>query len=236
MHIGDVCFALEALDLYDIVVLRYPAQRIDWFGALTFDSHATLYADSMVYWSTDLSELDLSSTPRRGDLVLRPATRDDLDSVLRIVNVVFESYQNHYSANPLMSGRSTTDGYVEWAAGLLNVQSTDLLLAQREIEGIVGFAAVGHFEAIGEIDAHSEVLLAGIAPDSRQLGLYSQLLASVERHSATLGSKQLVISTQVANNSAQRQWARAGWLPELAITTVHLVRRSLLPGLRSDHE
>lgn len=204
----------------DIVVLRYPAARVDWFARLLGPDRDLITADALAYWRL---------VPGRGrrpnvdpDVTVTPAGTLDGSLVDEVVRDVFAGYGNHYLANPLLSRDDALAGYVEWAQHSVG-QDTAIVL-RTAVEGIVGLATLAH---VGET---CEIELAGIRQRFQRRGLYAHLLAGCETTAAGLGASDLVISTQVHNANVQRAWARYGFEPVGALLTVHAVRRGLLPS------
>ena len=70
----------------------------------------------------------------------------------------------------------------------------------------------------------SMVVLGGITRSARGFGLYGEMLHHCLHHLDTVGTKEIVLSTQVGHTTVQRVWAREGFLPRAAYLTVHLNR------------
>lgn len=214
----DVREAL-ARDAADVVVLRYPASRVDWFARLLGPERDLIAADSLVYWRLQIGSgrrpaaaADLSASAASG------VTPEFLDSLVRDM---FVGYGNHYLANPLLDPAAALDGYVEWARRSAD-QDTSVVLTQAT-EGAVGLATMSTSGSVSEIE------LAGIAAQAQQRGYYGHLLAGCEDVAGAAGADRLVISTQVHNTDVQRAWARYGFEPVGTVLTVHAVRTGLLP-------
>jgi hypothetical protein len=111
------CGASEILDLVDgaepdVVVLRYPADRVAWPAAFTRGSRAVYHADSIVYWECRLSapvELPTGTTSR-------VATASERTLVHDLARSAFADYGSHYRANPRFAPVDIALGYAEWAA------------------------------------------------------------------------------------------------------------------------
>lgn len=206
-------------DEADVVVLRYPAARVDWFARLFAADRDLICADSLTYWSLKVG------TGRRPetDPNLTAVVADAIDSQLidELVDDIFTGYGNHYLANPLLSPDSALAGYREWAQHSATHDTVVSMTCQGE--GIVGLATL---ESSAQI---CEIQLAGIKPRFQQRGFYAHLLAGCERFAADTFATQLVISTQAHNANVQRAWARYGFEPIGTFLTVHAIRKGLLP-------
>ncbi len=212
----------------DVIVLRYPAVEVQLFAELSaLSGFETLYADTLLHWEWRHVP---GHTPHPVGASLR-LTTVSADRVGDIVRTVFADYPNHYAANPLLGRAAALDGYVEWAT--TSVSSGDAI-AHLLIDadgGSVGFAVVDRSAAL------PDVLLAGIEPAHRGRGRYGDLIRAVMHAEVGAGSTGLTISTQAHHVTVMAAWARLGWLPLRAVTTVHLVRRGLLDrGLRETAE
>ena len=206
-------------DEADVVVLRYPAARVDWFARLFAADRDLICADSLTYWSLKVG----SGRRPEVDLSLTAAVAEAVDSQLigGLVDDIFTGYGNHYLANPLLSSDNALAGYREWAQHSA-AHDTVVSLTCRG-EGIVGLATL-------ESSAQTcEIQLAGIKSRYQKHGYYAHLLAGCENFAADIFASQLVISTQAHNANVQRAWARYGFEPVGTFLTVHAIRRGLLP-------
>lgn len=201
----------------DVVVLRYPAERIGWFAGLTVLGRTAVFADSLVYWRLPAGR-GRAPEPAAG-LVAEP-TRDTR-AVEGLVADIFAAYGSHYLANPLFDAAAALAGYQEWA---LRSAEADRCLTLRDDARMLALATL-------EEDAgRTEILLAGVVSGCQGRGLYAHLLKAVEDRTLARGATEVVISTQGHNTRVQRAWARYGFEPVQTILTAHLVRSSLLPG------
>ncbi|GIH89508.1 GNAT family N-acetyltransferase [Planobispora siamensis] len=203
----------------DVVVLRYPAEYVDWFAMLSLPGRIPLFAGSLTYWN-------LAAGRGRGPQAeegLWTAELDDPAAVSALVAEIFAEYGNHYAANPLFDDSRALAGYQEWA-GASAAGGRCLALWGRGPGGepeVLGLATV-------DDGPGTEILLAGVVPAARGRGRYAHLLRAVEERALGRGSAEVVISTQEHNTRVQRAWARYGFRPSHAVLTVHLVRSGLL--------
>ncbi|WP_436762445.1 GNAT family N-acetyltransferase [Streptosporangium sp. V21-05] len=225
----------------DVIVLRYPAEHVGWFAELTALGRTAVFADSLTYWRLHAGRgrapeppEDLQVTERVTPAVVRESISD-----------FFASYGNHYLANPLFDAAGTLAGYREWALRLA-AEGTCLAMRRRGPDGDAdpgappdgdpdpgappdGVLALAMLSYDGP---RMEIVLAGVTPRARGNGLYTHLLAAIERHALARGVRELVTSTQAHNTGGQRAWARYGFEPVQAFVTVHLIRSPLPRGRR----
>ncbi|MER7503229.1 GNAT family N-acetyltransferase [Nonomuraea pusilla] len=203
----------------DVIVLRYPAERVSWFAELAVLGRTAVFADSLVYWRLRAGE-GRPPEPRDG---LRCHDLADGAAVGELVAAVFAEYGNHYAANPLFDPGQALAGYREWAARSAAAGGC-LALYEGEAGDALALAT------LEDDPVRTEILLAGVMPGRQGRGLYAHLLGGIEERALARGAKEVVISTQGHNNGVQRAWARYGFEPVRTFVTVHLVRTPLLQG------
>lgn len=217
----------EALDLVtsaldedeaDIVVVRHPADRVDWFARLRRGRRDLIAADTLVYWRLLVGN---GRSPAEAAGITADVRRPAPELVDELVTDMFRGYGNHYLANPLLDPAAALAGYVEW--GRHSVVDGSAVVLDRVGTGAVGLATIHTSDAVTEIQ------LAGIRQNAQRRGLYPHLLAGCEHLARDSRSELLVISTQAHNAGVQRAWSRYGFEPVGAVSTVHAVRPGLLP-------
>lgn len=210
----------------DVVVVRYPAERLGLAAAVARSGRDVLAAGSLTYWAAPVGEVDPGQAGRGGDLTVRTLAELGAGAGLLddLVADAFSSYRNHYAADPLLDARAALEGYQEWARSSAERSPDDVLVLL--LAGLpVGMATLVDSQAPGE---HVEVLLAGLRTSAQGRGLYGTLLATVAHAGQERGARRLVISTQTHNVRVQRAWVRAGLRPVAAVETLHAVRRGLV--------
>jgi hypothetical protein len=202
----------------DVVVLRYPAERIDLFAELVGTGRDPVLADTLVYWRLRTGEGRRPVPDPSLETALAPGLPQDV--VADLVADVFADYSNHYLANPLFEPRLALDGYVDWATR--SVTRGAPVVTSREGRPIA-------FATLDRQGDHVEVELAGVRTSEQGGGVYGHLFAGVEDVAVAEQVPEVLISTQAHNTGVQRAWARYGLEPVATYLTVHLVRPGLLP-------
>ena len=202
----------------DIVIVRYPAADVGRFFELArLADFEPIYADTLVHWRAALAS---GRGPERpAGLGARAVSRDETAALVR---AVFADYPNHYAANPLLDRHAALEGYVEWATTLLDRGDAASLALVDDAGRDLAFALVDYGPEVADIR------LAGVRPEDRGRGHYRALVAAVMQDAVARGRDAIEISTQAHNVAVMSTWARLGWVPTRAVTTVHLVRRGLL--------
>ena len=220
----NICSASDVVELVertdaDVVVVRYPADRVAWAAELESAGRFAFHADTIVYWElTDPSPQELPE-----GVTARVARPDESGLVHDLAHSAFADYGSHYRANPLFDRDDIALGYAEWAAAQVEPAGSAVLVLSHHGKD-VAFAAV-------DLSApRSEITLSGVAQWGRGRGAYRASMAIAETASADQRCDALVISTQVHNTVVQRVWAGRGYLPIHTFETVHFVRRGMAPG------
>ncbi|MFE0502226.1 GNAT family N-acetyltransferase [Lysobacter soli] len=200
----------------DLVIFRAPAGETTLATALQCRGHVVIHADTLVYYSIDLRELDCSHAESQVQL----ATEEHREAIAGIATSGFANYRAHYAANPLLPKDLILSGYVEWSLSRLQSESQSSQTWVVSDEGTVaGFATCDVAES------SVEIVLNAVHPDFERRGLYGKLLRHIQHHYAQQSVKELLISTQIWNYTVQRQWARAGLRLFKAYDTYHVDRR-----------
>ncbi|MCA2223144.1 GNAT family N-acetyltransferase [Nonomuraea aurantiaca] len=206
----------------DVVVLRYPAEHIGWFAALTDLGRTAVFADSLVYWQLLVGRGRAPAPSPELSVTEAPGAA----AVAGLVADIFSAYGSHHLANPLFDPALALAGYQEWA---LHSAARDGCLALRGLDGDNGSGLLA-LATLEEDADRTEIQLAGVIPAQQGRGLYAYLLKAVEDRTRARGGREVVISTQGHNTRVQRAWARYGFEPVQTLITTHLVLSPLLRG------
>lgn len=203
----------------DIVVLRYPASAVGLFQQLLrLKNYHAIYADTLVHWLWKAHSDDETRLPDT-TVSVKPVASVDLRQK---VHTVFENYESHYAANPLLDHAAALEGYTEWVQGMM-ARGQGGCIEILDKDGLsAGWLIVDYSVS------PADIRLGGIEPSHRGRGHYRELILEAMRMSLSRGCRELVISTQAYNTAVIGTWAKLGWRPDKVITTVHLVRRGLL--------
>ena len=199
----------------DVAIVRIPAGKEGALTRLEETGLPFLVADSLVYYHVDLTRIK-PKEPCNKDLEFIEYQHEHNDIVDNLVSKVFADYKNHYFANPLLS-LNLIEAYSEWTQGYVTDRARGkwAWLVKRG-DRFIGFATC-------DINKDKcEIVLNGIIPQERRLGVYSDLVNFIQRFSKNIGCSILRTSTQLQNYSVQRIWNREGFVIEGAFHTVHI--------------
>lgn len=212
----------------DLLVVRYPARLASLGAVASASPRRILPADVLTYWEVAAADLrlDPEAAAAAGCLVTVPTVADE-DSLAALDAVVadsFRGYGNHYTANPALDADLALAGYQDWARRTFEARPDDVVLLSQA-EGVDPSRVVGVATLSQSPDGRDlEILLAGLVGDSQGQGLYGHLLGGVGDLARRRGAERVIISTQVHNIRVQRAWARHGFKPYAAVTTLHAMR------------
>lgn len=198
----------------DVVILRYPADRVDWFATLAATGWSVLMADALLY-----STLSVGDGKRR-EQTLVPLTPGEQE-LTAFVRRVFANYPSHYLANPLFDPQDVVEGYMEFAETSFRREGAITLGTPEGT--LVGVATVAASDDV------IEWTLGGVDPDHQGSGVFNQVMAAIEDHAAALKCTRILTSTVVHNIRTQKTFQRFGFEPTASFLTVHAVRPGLLP-------
>ena len=207
---------LEASDA-DVVIVRHPSQRLDLPAVLRGRGRVLLPADTLLYWRA-VAGTGRRRPPPEG-MIVSTTRQPDADDLRRLVRESYADYTGHYRANPLFDPDDVTAGYVEW------VEHTVTL---GELVTVWEDGQLSAFMTTQPEEDNLEYVLSGVDKRWRGRGTYTQLLLAGEDIAVARGLRFVSLSTQAQNAVAQRSWARLGYEPVTAFSTLHVVREGLL--------
>ncbi|KAB7629962.1 GNAT family N-acetyltransferase [Stenotrophomonas rhizophila] len=200
----------------ELTIFRVPAGDTILATALQLRGHVVIHADTLVYYSTELSRsIDICTETQ-----VERASEHHRKAITDIAANSFANYRSHYSANPNLPRELVSSGYIEWAVSRLESGSIGSQTWVVSDNGtIAGFATCD----VGPSSV--EIVLNAVHPSFERRGLYGMLLRHIKHHYAQHSLNELLISTQIWNYTVQRQWARAGLRLFKAYDTYHVDRR-----------
>ena len=220
----DVVQLIERSE-FDVVIVRASAEDTQLASELNTSRLISWQADTLLYFQATSRLLAAGSTP---DRLVRLGTAN-AGEVDELIQQIFANYKNHYSSNPALSQIDVVAAYQEWARTALSSDSSAVTKSVGPDGSPVGLCVTD----VGD-ESHVEIQLAGVVPDQRGRGAYQTLLRGVGQEAYFTGKESVVISTQAANTRVLRAWCRLGFLPSLALNTIHVVRKEILPAAWSD--
>lgn len=207
----DLAAALDAGDC-DLVLLRYPLQRLDLTEQLRLSGRPTIHADPLLYFVREPAPQDHEPVTTRR---LGEADVPELDAVIA---TVFPGHPNHYQVNPQTRSVDIVAAYQEWARATLAHPDRAVYLADVPGEGVVGMFMV---ERAGD---DLEVLLGGMMPAARGRGLYRAMFRAITQLAHDSGARRAWTAAQASNVPSLRGFTTTGYHPHLSLATVHVLR------------
>lgn len=200
----------------DVLIVRLPSISKPLHYKLTTIGFNCLHADSLVYYSVDLSNHTIPDFTN--DLEFEQITAGNCFQLKKMVPVIFNNYKNHYFSNPYLNREKITEGYLEWALAYSTESKNKISWYAKKNGVIAGFATCSFREEKKEC----EVVLNGVMPDFSGQGIYSDLVRYMQSYFINLGFNRMLISTQLQNYSVQKTWVREGFFLFDSYETYHI--------------
>jgi len=208
---------IEASGL-DVVIVRAGAEDIELAAALGTEAYISWQADTLLYFTIAAESLSAGSEPD----ALVPMVSGDESDANALVGRIFADYRNHYSANPALSRLNVVAAYQDWTRAVLGTDTSAVFKSLGTSGAPAGLCVMDISD-----ESFDEILLAGIVPEERGHGSYPRMLHAVGARAQAANKESVVISTQAANLGVIRAWCRLGFLPTVAVNTIHVVRRDI---------
>lgn len=156
-------------------------------------------------------------------LTIRPATPADLPAIGRLGAMLVRQHHDFDSRRFLSATPQTEHAYASFLGSQLDNPKIVVLVAERDGK-VLGYAYAG-------VEGHDYMSLRGPAgvlydivvdPAARRHGVGRRLLDATLSDLGKRGALQMVLSTAVQNEPAQRLFARAGFRPTMIEMTKEL--------------
>ena len=203
--------AITASDV-DFVIMRYPADK-HWIAEeLQRSSLTSWIADTLLYLQVNTEQV---SEPN--DRYSLTSIDGFTDLIEQLVRGIFTDYRNHYSASSAFTSIDVAESYVDWTRHQLNKPTGRCCLLENADREPVALSILDSCSSVFD-----EITLIGVEPTFRQSGAFFTLLQHIAQMTRNAGKSRLVTSTQASNISSLRGLGRAGFLPVLALNTLHI--------------
>jgi len=171
--------------------------------------------DTLVYFERDLVKSPMPSELPKAEI--RPVRPGEENEVREIAAQAFHGYLGHYHMDPRLAPEKCDEVYADWAySSCISRDVADEVLIAELDNGIAGFASV----RLNDPET-GEGVLSGVAPFARKRGIHRALMVGRMSWCLAQRAKYMVISTQLTNIFAQKNWVRLGFEPSYAYYTFH---------------
>lgn len=209
----------------DVVIVRVGAEDVELAAALNTETLISWQADTLLYFKVASKPLAAGSPP---DGLVQLSLADGPDADV-LVERIFADYSNHYSANPALRKINVVTAYQDWTRTALGSTRNAVFKTLSDKGAPAGLCVTDV-----EDESCDEVLLAGIVPEERGRGAYQDMIRMIGVRAQAASKESVVISTQAANIGVMRAWCRLGFLPTIALNTIHVVRREIYRAALGD--
>lgn len=226
----------------DLVIVRYPADRLDWYATLALETeYRVIYSESLLIEALDLpgpvsppdsaEHLHFQVLGVDGDRV--GAGRDEpvWREVRAIVGDAFAGHRPHYLSNPYLPEVPLADIYTEWLRTMADAPEGTVLLWDHDGEpsGVIGYEC---FEAPDGVRT-GEVQFIANKRDAQRMFQASLAVLEVQRRMEADGVERVVTVVQSHNLGPIVGLLHLGHRPLLMMVTLHLVHPRIVAGAQS---
>lgn len=208
----DIAATLDTADC-DLVLLRYPLQRLDITEQLRLSGRPTISSDPLLYYVREPAEQD------HAPVVIRRLDESDLPELDDVIAATFAGHPNHYQVNPLTRSVDIVAAYQEWARATMAHPERRVYLADVPGEGVAGMFMVQEWGG-----DNFEVLLGGMMPAARGKGWYRSMFRAITNLAHDDGARIAYTAAQASNIPSLRGFTTTGYHPHLSLATVHVMR------------
>lgn len=200
---------------FDLIIMRYPSNVAHVAQQVQERWCNSWIADTLLYLSLD------TSASRDPDVETELISCQSGDSDFeRVISLAFKDYANHYSSNSYLKQLNVADAYSDWARSLANDALSQTFLLRARHGSTLAVAALDISNLL-----HNEWNLAGVHPDYQRRGIQTQMIRHLARLTREQGKREFITSTQASNIASMRAFTKEGFLPIIAINTLHIMPR-----------
>ena len=138
---------------------------------------------------------------------VRSFRKDEVEAIASIAAAAFESYIDHFHADPLLPKEKSDALYIEWARNsCFQPHLADDVLVAVIDDKVIGFATMK-----AESPEVAEGVLFAVSPEGRGKGVYSDMIAGGMGWCREKGIARMRVATQINNYAVQRAWVKHGF-------------------------
>jgi len=200
----------------DVAIISIPAARKDLILRLQDLNYPVIFADILIYYSMSQEDFNSRNSPDNLGISFVPIISKHFSIIDELIEDIFHGYQNHYTANPLLSV-DIVAAYQEWIRLFASDQEnsrTGWIL--KKADSYIAFLTCDFTAQC------CEIVLTGVSTFARDMGVFMDMLNFLINHCKELGVTKIIVSTQLHNYAAQSAYIRKGFLIDRAFITVHI--------------
>jgi len=174
-----------------------------------------LLMDTLVYLRKDIR--DYSPQDHGSELTIRTFRPDDLHQVVDVARSSFSGYSGHYNVDIQLDPQAATEVYASWADRCcVDPSVADCVLVAETDNKILGFRAIRI-----NTPQQAEFILAGVAPEARNKGVYRSFVIEGLRWCKEREAEEVLISTLLVNTPVQKTCEKLGFTAHSSFYTFH---------------
>lgn len=175
-----------------------------------------LLMDTLVYLHKDLR--DYSPQTHSSELTIRMSKPEDVQQVVEVARKSFSVYSGHYNVDSRLDPKAAAEVYASWAERCcLDPSVADCVLVAESENKILGFRAIRI-----NTPQQAEFILAAVAHEARNKGVYRGFVTEGLRWCKEIGAKEVLVSTLLVNIPIQKACEKLGFTAHSSFYTFHM--------------
>ncbi|TDK66516.1 GNAT family N-acetyltransferase [Sapientia aquatica] len=213
----DLSQVLTWCETQQVELLIARIKTDDIYSVQNMERAGFFLTDTLVYFANNKIVASQLTLPQICSW--RLATPGDAELLEKLAAKIFTNYKGHYHADQRLNKSDCDLVYSSWAANsCLNSAVADVVFLLSQSDAMIGFITV---KVIDPVKRVAEIVLNGVDPDFQKHGHYSSLVSLVKNWAVENSIQQIIVSTQVTNDSVQKVWCRQGFEPSYSFYTFH---------------
>lgn len=150
-------------------------------------------------------------------LTIRPATHEDLPTLLRFEQGIIEA-ERHFDA-------SNSDGIIHYYKLAEMLTSEDVHVVVAEEQGNIigcGYARIEDAEPYKKLSLHSYIGFLYLEPEHRGKGVIQSILQHLKEWSVARGVLELILEVYLENDAAVRAYQKFGFEKKMILMRLSL--------------
>ena len=174
-----------------------------------------LLMDTLVYLHKNLR--DYSPQEQRSELTIRMFRPEDIPQIVDVARKSFSVYNGHYNVDSRLDPKAAAEVYASWAERCcLDPSVADCVLVAESENKILGFRAIRI-----NTPQQAEFILAAVAHEARNKGVYRSFVTEGLRWSKEIGAEEVLVSTLLVNLPIQKACEKLGFTAHSSYYTFH---------------
>jgi hypothetical protein len=219
--VAEVIEAIEASGLEN-VVLRYPAEHIDWFWHLATGPFRAIHAESLYVLRNDLP-IPPDEDPDELGIHFEIIDAERWPMLIDALEPAFRDHRTHYAAIAELPSVTGVQVYDEWIRSLIGIESAQVAVTWMKDDPCpVGFSVSEAYDFEGE--RYGEFLFIGVRPNTRRRRVSSAIADHTHEFLTRQGARTTIASIRASNLPSINLTLLKQYRPIVLLNTAYLSR------------